>query len=236
MRLCFLFSLFSSSNDGKSCFSVKKLISTSERCVEHPFAGQNTQQIPHCCILFEWERKSISLLKLTNFPKTVSFQTLTISQITVFFPRQNVHLKNSLCQKAGAFLSLNLSCVFVCVSGLFVCSLNCLFLFCVLDSGFFSLSLSLSLSFCLSFCLFLSFCLSLSVSLFLSLYFCLSFPVSVFLSLSFMFPWDATSFFQRLLKAPPANPRTNTFSDIFEHISCPLSGLYYNTDKCRFED
>ena len=126
------------------------------------------------------------MLKLTNFPKTVSFQTLTISQITVLFPRQNVHLKNSLCQKAGAFLSLNLSCVFVCVSGLFVCSLNCLFLFCVLDSGFFSLSLSLS--FCLSFCLFLSFCLSLSVSLFLSLYFCLSFPVSVFLSLSFMFP------------------------------------------------
>ena len=28
----------------KSCFSVKKLILTSERRVEHPFAGRNTQQ------------------------------------------------------------------------------------------------------------------------------------------------------------------------------------------------
>ena len=31
--------------DGKNCFGVKKMISTSKRHVEHPFAGQNTQQV-----------------------------------------------------------------------------------------------------------------------------------------------------------------------------------------------
>ena len=31
--------------DGKSCCSIKKLISTSERHAEHPFAGQNTQHM-----------------------------------------------------------------------------------------------------------------------------------------------------------------------------------------------
>ena len=31
--------------DGKSCFSVKNMILTSERRAEHPFAGSNTQQI-----------------------------------------------------------------------------------------------------------------------------------------------------------------------------------------------
>ena len=31
-------------SDGKSCFSVRKSISTSKRRVEHPFAGRNTQQ------------------------------------------------------------------------------------------------------------------------------------------------------------------------------------------------
>ena len=31
--------------DGKSCYSVKKLISTSKRRAEHPFASQNTQYI-----------------------------------------------------------------------------------------------------------------------------------------------------------------------------------------------
>ena len=31
-------------NHAKSCFSVKKLISTCERRAEHPFAGRNTQQ------------------------------------------------------------------------------------------------------------------------------------------------------------------------------------------------
>ena len=32
-------------NHSKSCFSVKKLNLTSERHVEHPFAGRNTQQM-----------------------------------------------------------------------------------------------------------------------------------------------------------------------------------------------
>ena len=31
--------------DLKSCFRVKKMISTSERRAEHPFAGRNTQQL-----------------------------------------------------------------------------------------------------------------------------------------------------------------------------------------------
>ena len=35
--------LFCSVSDIKSCFSVKKLISTSQWHAEHPFAGQNTQ-------------------------------------------------------------------------------------------------------------------------------------------------------------------------------------------------
>ena len=39
--------LFCSFSDGKSCFSVRKSISTSEGCTEHPFAGQNTQQLRH---------------------------------------------------------------------------------------------------------------------------------------------------------------------------------------------
>ena len=33
--------------DGKSCFVSKKMISTSKRLAEHPFAGQNTQQEPY---------------------------------------------------------------------------------------------------------------------------------------------------------------------------------------------
>ena len=33
--------------DGKSCFVSKKMISTSKRHAEHPFAGQNTQQEPY---------------------------------------------------------------------------------------------------------------------------------------------------------------------------------------------
>ena len=32
----------------KSCFSVKKLIRTSERHADHPFAGRNTQQLTNC--------------------------------------------------------------------------------------------------------------------------------------------------------------------------------------------
>ena len=50
--------------DGKSCFSLKKMISTSEWRAEHPLAGQNTQQLiklwttptPHG----KWEDKSES--------------------------------------------------------------------------------------------------------------------------------------------------------------------------------
>ena len=38
----FLFSFFSFVSDGKSCFSIKKLISTSEGSAEHPFAGYTT--------------------------------------------------------------------------------------------------------------------------------------------------------------------------------------------------
>ena len=33
---------------GKTFFSIKKMISTSKRRVEHPLAGQNTQQ-KHVC-------------------------------------------------------------------------------------------------------------------------------------------------------------------------------------------
>ena len=44
VQLSFLFSLFCSVSDGKSFFSVKKIISTSKWHVEHPYAGGNTQQ------------------------------------------------------------------------------------------------------------------------------------------------------------------------------------------------
>ena len=33
--------------DGKTCFSAQKIISTSKKHAEHPFAGQNTQQTVH---------------------------------------------------------------------------------------------------------------------------------------------------------------------------------------------
>ena len=48
MILCgipLIFCLFCSASDGKSCFSIRKSILTREWCAEHPFAGQNTQQI-----------------------------------------------------------------------------------------------------------------------------------------------------------------------------------------------
>ena len=38
------YGLFCSVSDGKSCFSIRKSISTSKRHGEHPFASQNTQQ------------------------------------------------------------------------------------------------------------------------------------------------------------------------------------------------
>ena len=31
--------------DGKSCFSIKKIMLTSERCAEHPISGLNTQHL-----------------------------------------------------------------------------------------------------------------------------------------------------------------------------------------------
>ena len=45
LRGFLLFScLFCSVSDGKSCFSVRKSISTSKRHAEHPFASRNIQQ------------------------------------------------------------------------------------------------------------------------------------------------------------------------------------------------
>ena len=46
MIFCYfpLFHTFLIKKYAKSCFRVKKLISTSQRRAEHPFAGQNTQQ------------------------------------------------------------------------------------------------------------------------------------------------------------------------------------------------
>ena len=38
--------LFCSVSDGKSCFSVRKSISTSKRHAEHPFAGRNHGLLP----------------------------------------------------------------------------------------------------------------------------------------------------------------------------------------------
>ena len=46
MILCgfpLIFCLFCSVSEGKSCFSIRKPISTSVQCAEHPFAGRNTQ-------------------------------------------------------------------------------------------------------------------------------------------------------------------------------------------------
>ena len=34
--------------DGKTCFNAEKMVLASEQCVKHPFAGQNTQQLPFC--------------------------------------------------------------------------------------------------------------------------------------------------------------------------------------------
>ena len=47
----------------KSCFSVEKLISTSERHAEHPFASWNTQ---HTTVSFfpDWQQHQLYLIKL----------------------------------------------------------------------------------------------------------------------------------------------------------------------------
>ena len=51
----------------KSCFSVRKSISTNERHVEHPFAGQNTQQQAS-----EWPSNHISYFYATaRYAQTV---------------------------------------------------------------------------------------------------------------------------------------------------------------------
>ena len=47
-------SLFCSVSDRKSCFSVRKSISISQWCAEHPFADQNTQQDARLCIYWLW--------------------------------------------------------------------------------------------------------------------------------------------------------------------------------------
>ena len=64
--LCSLFSLFSSISDGRSCFSFKKLILTSEWRAEHPLAGQNSQHMcVHACICI-WKQ-------ITCFAMVVKF-------------------------------------------------------------------------------------------------------------------------------------------------------------------
>ena len=44
-----------------SCFSIKKLISTSKGCAEDPFAGRNIQQVCICDICFR--RVTIFVMK-----------------------------------------------------------------------------------------------------------------------------------------------------------------------------
>ena len=39
------FYTFTSNNDGKSCISIRKSISTSEQRAEHPLAGRSTQHV-----------------------------------------------------------------------------------------------------------------------------------------------------------------------------------------------
>ena len=63
VRPSFLFSLFCSVSVGKSCFSVKKFIWASKRRAEHPFAGQNTQQLISCYLYIY----SIFFFKLNLF-------------------------------------------------------------------------------------------------------------------------------------------------------------------------
>ena len=56
------FSLFSSVCDGKSSFSAKKLISTSEWRAEHPFAGWNIQHIKFSWLFISHKKKFIFLV------------------------------------------------------------------------------------------------------------------------------------------------------------------------------
>ena len=57
-------------NHAKSCLSIKKLILTSERFAEHPFAGRNTQQ--KCMVTRFYEKSSKG--------KKVTLDTLAVSR------------------------------------------------------------------------------------------------------------------------------------------------------------
>ena len=52
----------------KSYISVKKLISTSERCAEHPFVGRNTQQIDNSGTLIFLESNVVEIGKCNIIP------------------------------------------------------------------------------------------------------------------------------------------------------------------------
>ena len=53
-----IFVFFCSNSDGKSCLSIRKSISTSERHVEHLFAGQNTQHGDYLKTTSLWKYES----------------------------------------------------------------------------------------------------------------------------------------------------------------------------------
>ena len=61
--------------DVKSCLSVKKMIFTSERHAEHPFAGQNTQQLHS----FVWAAACI-LTYFLNVATCIGFPQLHVNK------------------------------------------------------------------------------------------------------------------------------------------------------------
>ena len=85
VRLSFIFSLFCSVSDGKSCFSIKKFILTSKRHAEHLFAGQNTQ---HTGLTLDlWGHlMTFRCLKKKNWPHVKvwkSLANLATKQVTI---------------------------------------------------------------------------------------------------------------------------------------------------------
>ena len=70
--ICFLLFCLWRKNMKETCLNAKKLILTSERCAEHPFAGWNTQQVMSCFVVphvkekCSWKRMSLSLWKKTK--------------------------------------------------------------------------------------------------------------------------------------------------------------------------
>ena len=63
--LIFAFFTFMMEKHRKSCFSVKKMISTSEQHAKHPFVGQNTQ---HIWLNFgEFQPRLLKLISIINF-------------------------------------------------------------------------------------------------------------------------------------------------------------------------